>query len=53
MEVKLYRPLAGSKRHVGTLKSFEDGAVGIMANGKPLRFEKDEIAQVRLYVGIG
>ena len=53
VEVKLYRPLAGSKRHVGTLKSFEDGAVGIMANGKPLRFEKDEIAQVRLYVGIG
>ena len=63
VEVKLYRPVGGSKRHVrpvggskrhvGTLKSFEEGAVGIMANGKPLRFEKDEIAQVRLYVGIG
>ena len=53
VEVKLYRPVEGSKRHVGTLKSFEEGAVGIEANGKPLRFEKDQIAQVRLYVGIG
>ena len=53
VEVKLYRPVEGSKRHVGTLKSFEEGAVGIEANGKSLRFEKDQIAQVRLYVGIG
>ena len=53
VEVKLYRPVGGSKRYVGVLQSFEDGAVCIEQNGKPLRFEKDHVAQVRLYVGIG
>ena len=53
VEVHLYRPLEGSKRYVGVLRSFEDGAVSIEQNGSLRRFEKDQIAQVRLYVGIG
>ena len=53
VEVHLYRPLEGSKRYVGVLRSFEDGAVCIEQNGSLRRFEKDQIAQVRLYVGIG
>ena len=53
VEVHLYRPLEGSKRYVGVLRSFEDGAVSIEQNGSLRRFEKEQIAQVRLYVGIG
>lgn len=53
VEVKLYRPFSGSKRHVGALQAYEDGAVTILQSGTPLRFEKDQVAQVRLYVGMG
>ena len=53
VEVKLYRPVGGSKRCVGTLRGYENGAVTVEQDGKPLRFEKDQVAQVRLYVGMG
>lgn len=53
VEVKLYSPLKGSKRFVGELRAYEDGAVSIAQNGAVLRFEKDQVAQVRLYAGIG
>ena len=49
VEVRLYRPRNGRKEYVGTLKSYEDGAVTLEA-GEELRFEKAEIAQVRLHV---
>ena len=51
VEVHLYRPVDGSKRFVGTLVSYEDGAVSVSRNGTVLRFSKEQIAQVRLYVG--
>lgn len=53
VELKLYRPVKGSKRYVGKLSGYEDGAVTIVQNGEALRFEKSQIAQVRLYVGLG
>ena len=53
VEVRLYRPMDGSKRFVGTLAAYGDGAVTLVQNGQQLRFEKDQIAQVRLYVTIG
>ena len=43
VEVRLYRPLDGSKQYIGTLSGYENGTV-------ILRFEKDQIAQVRLSV---
>ena len=53
VEVKLYQPLKGSKRFVGSLQAYDDGAVTILpANGKPEHFEKNQIAQVRLSVRI-
>ena len=52
VEVRLYRPMDGSKRFVGTLAAYGDGAVTLVQNGQQLRFEKDQIAQVRLYVTI-
>ena len=53
VELKLYRPVKDSKRYVGVLSGYEDGAVTIVQNGEALRFEKSQIAQVRLYVGLG
>lgn len=49
--VKTYKPKDGRKEFAGTLAGFEDGAVLLdMGTGAPLRFEKSEIALVRLRV---
>ena len=49
--VKTYKPKDGRKEFAGTLVGFEDGAVLLdMGTGEPLRFEKSEIALVRLRV---
>ena len=50
VEVKLYKPLEGSKLYVGKLLRYEDGAVTLDRNGKELSFAPAQIAQVRLYV---
>lgn len=49
VEVKLYRPREGRKEFVGLLQSWEDGDVTLDMGGAPARFEKKEIALVRLY----
>ena len=49
VEVKLYRPRDGRKEFVGLLQSWEDGDVTLDIGGAPARFEKKEIALVRLY----
>ena len=49
--VKTYKPKDGRKEFAGTLAGYEDGAVLLdMGTGAPLRFEKSEIALVRLRV---
>jgi len=48
--VKLYRPRDGRKEFAGTLKAYEDGAVTVTVGGNDLRFEKNEVALVRLRV---
>ena len=54
VEVRLYQPQDGSKRFVGTLAGFDNGAVSILLPDKSTRrFEKNQIAQVRLAVSIG
>lgn len=50
VEVKLYKPLEGRKAFVGTLAGYEDGNVTLGLNGVERRFEKNQIAQVRLHV---
>ena len=53
IEIKLYQPLKGSKRFVGELMSYEDGAVSIrLPDGSIQRFEPAQLAQVRLSVRI-
>ena len=46
VDVKLYRPVDGRKEFTGALSGYEDGAV--LVDG--IRFEKNDVAQVRLHV---
>ena len=50
IEVRLYRPVDGSKHYTGTLTGYEDGTVTLTQGEKTLRFTKEQVAQVRLYV---
>ena len=50
IEVKLYKPLNGSKSFVGKLIGYEEGTVVLDWRGKELSFAPAQIAQVRLYV---
>lgn len=52
VEVKLYRAREGRKELVGTLAAFEDGRVTLQTSGGELTLEKQDIAQVRLYVRV-
>ena len=47
VDVRLYRPIEGRKEHTGVLAGYENGDV-LLAGG--VRFEKKDIAQVRLHV---
>ena len=49
-EVRLYKPVNGSKSFVGTLSGYRDGDVTLTIAGKETTFEKPQIAQVRLRV---
>lgn len=46
VDVHFYRPVDGRKELTGTLTGYEDGAV--LVDG--VRFEKNDVAQVRLHV---
>ena len=48
--VRLYQPKDGKKEIVGTLAGYDDGAVTISLGSETVRFEKKEVALVRLYV---
>ena len=52
VEVKLYRAREGRKELVGTLAAFENGNVTLQTPGGELTLEKQDIAQVRLYVRV-
>ena len=46
VDVKLYRPVDGSRERTGELTGYEDGAVSVDG----IRFDKKDVAQVRLHV---
>lgn len=46
--VRLYRPRDGVKEFPGILRGYDDGRVTIEYLGKPVTFEKSEVALVRL-----
>ena len=49
-EVRLYKPVDGSKSFVGTLAGYDNGAVTLTVAGNELTFDKAQVAQVRLRV---
>lgn len=53
VEVKLYKAKDGKKEYVGRLSAYDDGNIEIEAGGNTVRFEKNEVANVRLRVEIG
>ncbi len=50
VEVKLYKPLEGRKSFVGALAGYENGDVTLLLDGEERRFQKAQVAQVRLHV---
>ena len=50
VEVKLYKPLDGSKLYVGELRAYDKGSVSILFGNKELVFAPELVAQVRLHV---
>lgn len=52
VEVRLYRPQAGRKSWVGILKEYREGNVTLETSGGEKVFEKQDIAQTRLYVRV-
>ena len=50
VEVRLYKPLNGSKTCLGTLKGYADGAVRVESGGTEYVFEKSQVAKVRLRI---
>lgn len=46
VDLKLYRPVGGGKERTGALTGYENGAVSVDG----VRFEKKDVAQVRLHV---
>ena len=52
VEIKLYRPSGGRKSWVGELLTYQEGNVTIQTPAGEKNFEKQDIAQVRLYVRV-
>ena len=48
--VKLYKSMAGKKEYSGKLSQYEDGDVELLVSGEKLRFDKSDIALVRLKI---
>ena len=51
VDVKLYRPRAGSKLFTGSLSDYQNGDVTVtLPDGERMTFEKKEVAQVKLHL---
>ena len=50
VELRLYQAVDGSKGWIGKLTGYEQGRVSIENAGKPMVFEKSQVAQVRLHI---
>lgn len=48
VEVKLYKPMEGSKLFTGILSGYENGNITINSNGNDVTFTKEQVANVRL-----
>ena len=48
--ISLYRSVNGAREHTGLLRGYDDGAVEAEVNGSLVRFEKKDVALVRLSI---
>jgi ribosome maturation factor RimP len=53
VQIKLYKARGGEKEFMGVLRGYDGGDVEIDAGGKTQKFEKSEIANVRLKIAQG
>ena len=52
VELRLYKPLNGSKVYVGRLAAYNSGDVSLLAGEREMHFKKGDIALVKLHVSI-
>lgn len=52
VEVRLYQPVDGAKVFVGALRGYEDGAVTVAVGDTLRRFDKSQVALVKLHVSL-
>ena len=52
VELRLYKPLNGSKVYVGRLSAYDGGDVSLLAGEREMHFKKGDIALVKLHVSI-
>ncbi|MBR4235214.1 MAG: ribosome maturation factor RimP [Clostridia bacterium] len=52
VEVKLYKPVNGSKTHIGTLDSYDGEKVTLTINGIQVEFTLKETALIRPYIDV-
>ena len=52
VELRTYQSVGGSKCFVGTLAGYDEGAVSLQLGGKITRFEKGQVALVRLHISL-
>lgn len=50
VDVSLYKPIAGSRKHTGKLIGLIDDVIEIDVDGKSMKFERDDVAIVRLTI---
>ena len=50
VEVKLYQAVNGQKNCIGVLRGYDDGAVTVAVGETERRFERAQVAQVRLRI---
>ena len=50
IEVSLYQPLFGGKKHVGTLVGYENGIISLRTEAGELQIETKDIAVARPYI---
>ena len=48
VEIKLYKPLEGTKEYAGVLKAFDEGSIVIVEETGDRTFARDDIAVIRL-----
>ena len=52
VEIKLYKPVNGSKTHIGTLDSYDGKKVSVTINGIQAEFTLKDIALIRPYIDV-